>query len=90
MGYRRQPFTGTVRSVGWGIFVQDGSGGSGTDMLPSINPTIDWIRLPQRFPVRIQVEGKTPVPLRIGQTASVSVIPESIKGDTYSSQSSQP
>ena len=26
MGYRRQPFTGTVRSVGWGIFVQDGSG----------------------------------------------------------------
>ena len=90
MGYRRQPFTGTVRSVGWGIFVQDGSGGIGTDMLPSINPTIDWIRLPQRFPVRIQVEGKTPVPLRIGQTASVSVIPESIKGDTYSSQSSQP
>jgi multidrug resistance efflux pump len=90
MGYRRQPFTGIVRSVGWGIFVQDGSGGSGTDMLPSINPTIDWIRLPQRFPVRIQVEGKNPVPLRIGQTASVAVIPESQKGHTRSSQPAQP
>src|SRR5262249_42033266 len=71
MGYRRQPFTGTVRSVGWGIFVQDGSARSATDLLPSVNPTIDWIRLPQRFPVRIQVEGETPVPLRIGQTISV-------------------
>src|SRR5215475_7437397 len=89
MGYRWQPFTGIVRSVGWGIFVQDGSAG-GTDMLPSVNPTIDWIRLPQRFPVRIQVEGKTPVPLRIGQTVSVAVTPESQKGYTTSSQVTQP
>ena len=90
MGYRRQPFTGTVRSVGWGIFVQDGSSAGGTHMLPSVNPTIDWIRLPQRFPVRIQVEGQTPVPLRIGQTVSVAVMPESQKGHTQSSQSAQP
>jgi multidrug resistance efflux pump len=90
MGYRRQPFTGTVRSVGWGIFVQDGSSASATYLLPSVNPTIDWIRLPQRFPVRIQVEGQTPVPLRIGQTVSVAVMPESQKAHTQSSQSAQP
>ena len=90
MGYRRQPFTGIIRSVGWGIFVPDGSGGSGTDMLPSVNPTIDWIRLPQRFPVRIQVEGQTPIPLRIGQTVSVTVMPEKENGRTASSQSAQP
>jgi multidrug resistance efflux pump len=90
MGYRRQPFTGIVRSVGWGIFVQDGSSAGGTHMLPSVNPTIDWIRLPQRFPVRIQVEGQTPVPLRIGQTVSVAVMPESQKAHTQSSQSAQP
>ena len=90
MGYRRQPFTGTVRSIGWGIFVQDGSSASGTHMLPSVNPTIDWIRLPQRFPVRIQVEGQTPVPLRIGQTVSVTVMPESQNGHIHSSQSAQP
>ena len=90
MGYRRQPFTGTVRSIGWGIFVQDGSSASATYLLPTVNPTIDWIRLPQRFPVRIQVEGETPVPLRIGQTVSVAVMPESQKGYTDSSQSAQP
>jgi multidrug resistance efflux pump len=90
MGYRRQPFTGIVRSVGWGIFVQDGSSASATYMLPSVNPTIDWIRLPQRFPVRILVEGKTPVPLRIGQTVSVAIMRESQEGHTHNSQSSQP
>jgi len=90
MGYRRQPFTGTVRSVGWGIFVQDGSSASATYLLPSVNPTIDWIRLPQRFPVRILVEGKTPVPLRIGQTVSVAIMRESQEGHTHNSQSSQP
>jgi multidrug resistance efflux pump len=89
MGYRRQPFTGTVRSVGWGIFVQDGSSASTTYMLPSVNPTIDWIRLPQRFPVRIQVEGQTPVPLRIGQTVSVAIMRESQESHTRNSQSSQ-
>jgi multidrug resistance efflux pump len=90
MGFRQQPFTGTVHSVGWGIFVQDGSSASATFMLPSVNPTIDWIRLPQRFPVRIQVEGETPVPLRIGQTVSVAVVRESQNTLANSTPSSQP
>jgi multidrug resistance efflux pump len=76
MGYDNEPFVGVVRSIGWGIFVQDGSGGTSTGLLPSVNPTIDWVRLPQRFPVRIQVEGQPPVPLRIGQTISVAMLPE--------------
>ena len=73
MGYEKQPFEGVVRSLGWGVFVQDGSGSTGTGLLPAINPTIDWVRLPQRFAVRIQVTGETPVPLRIGQTVSVAM-----------------
>jgi multidrug resistance efflux pump len=73
IGYERQPFPGIVRSIGWGVFVQDGSGSSSTALLPSINQTIDWVRLPQRFAVRIQVAGKSPVPLRIGQTVSVAM-----------------
>src|ERR1700719_1311763 len=60
MGYR-QPFQGVVRSVGWGIYVQDGSGSDATALLPSVNQTIDWVRLAQRFPVRIQVLGRSPV-----------------------------
>ena len=73
IGYEKQPFQGVVRSVGWGIYVQDGSGSSSTDLLPSVDQTIDWVRLPQRFPVRIQVLGESPVPLRIGQTVSVAM-----------------
>jgi len=43
--------------------------------LPLISQTVDWVRLPQRFPVRIHVSRPPPVPLRIGQTVSVSMIP---------------
>jgi multidrug resistance efflux pump len=76
MGYDSQPFQGLVRSVGWGIYVQDGSGSDTTGLLPSISQTVDWVRLPQRFPVRIQVLGASPVPLRIGQTVSVAMTRE--------------
>jgi multidrug resistance efflux pump len=73
LGHEDEPFEGIVQSVGWGIFVQDGSSGTSTTLLPSVSPTIDWVRLAQRFPVRIRVREKCPVPLRIGQTASVAV-----------------
>jgi RND family efflux transporter MFP subunit len=76
IGYETQPFQGIVQSIGWGIYVQDGSGSDSTGLLPSISQTIDWVRLPQRFPVRIHVLGKSPVPLRIGQTVSVAMTPE--------------
>jgi RND family efflux transporter MFP subunit len=73
LGNEDEPFAGIVQSVGWGIFVQDGSSGTSTTLLPSVSPTVDWVRLAQRFPVRIRVQEKCPVPLRIGQTASVAV-----------------
>src|ERR1700724_2934185 len=44
MGYK-QPFQGVVRSIGWGIYVQDGSGSDATGLLPSISQTVDWVRL---------------------------------------------
>jgi multidrug resistance efflux pump len=75
MGYK-QSFQGVVRSIGWGIYVQDGSGNDSTSLLPLISPTVDWVRLPQRFPVRIEPSGSPPVPLRIGQTVSVALAPE--------------
>jgi multidrug resistance efflux pump len=75
MGYPNQPFEGVVRSVGWGVYVQDGSGNASTGLLPSISQTVDWVRLPQRFAVRIRVVGRPPVPLRIGQTVYVAMTP---------------
>ena len=76
MGHEGQPFQAVVRSVGWGIFVADGAGSTSTALLPAVDQTIDWVRLPQRFPVRLQVAGPMPMPLRIGQTVSVAIIPE--------------
>jgi RND family efflux transporter MFP subunit len=70
MGHEGEPFDGVVDSVAWGIFVSDGST---VQLLPDVNQTIDWVRLPNRFPVRIHVTGKPPVALRIGQTASVAI-----------------
>jgi len=87
MGYK-QPFQGVVRSIGWGIYVQDGSGSDATGLLPSISQTVDWVRLPQRFPVRIEPSGIPPVPLRIGQTVSVALTPEVDHPETPSEKSS--
>ena len=75
MGHNGQSFEGEVASTAWGIFVQDGST-VGDQMLPDVPQTIDWVRLPNRFPVRVDVTGEPPVPLRIGQTASVAIARE--------------
>lgn len=71
IGREDQPFEGVIESVAWGIFDPDGST---VDLLPKVSQTVDWVRLPNRFPVRIRVTGKPPVPLRIGQTVSIATI----------------
>src|ERR1700741_3732526 len=40
MRYENQPFQGVVRSLGWGVYVQDGSGSTGTAIWFAISPTI--------------------------------------------------
>jgi multidrug resistance efflux pump len=69
MGHPRQPFEGVVESTGWAVFIHDGST---VKLIPEVAQTIDWVQLPQRFPVRVGITGKPPVPLRIGQTVSVA------------------
>ena len=73
MSYPDRPLTGVVDSLGWGIAQQDGS--TGQDLLPTINPSFEWIRLAQRVPVRVHLE-QVPegVELRVGTTASVLVM----------------
>ena len=69
IGRENQPFEGEIESVAWGIFDPDGST---VDLLPRVSQTVDWVRLPNRFPVRIRVIGTPPLPLRIGQTISIA------------------
>ena len=73
MSYPDTPLEGSVDSIGWGIAQQNGS--TGFELLPSVQPTFEWIRLAQRLPVMVRIE-KLPdnVKLRAGTTASVVVI----------------
>lgn len=70
----RQVLGGHVESFAEGISDRDRS--TGTNMLPNINPTFNWVRLAQRIPVRIALD---PVPAGVrlvaGQTATVQVRP---------------
>jgi multidrug resistance efflux pump len=73
MTYPDKPLQGVVDSLGWGIAQQDGS--TGEELLPTISPTFEWIRLAQRVPVRIHlVDVPDGVQLRVGTTASVLVM----------------
>jgi len=73
MTYPDAPLEGYVDSLGWGIAQQDGS--TGTDLLPNVSPTFEWIRLAQRVPVKVRLT-KVPeeVRLRVGTTGSVLVL----------------
>ncbi|MBV9672627.1 MAG: HlyD family secretion protein [Verrucomicrobia bacterium] len=76
LGFNNQPFEAVVEGIGWGIYVQDGSASDPNELLPTVSQTIDWVRLPQRFPVRLRVLGDPPIPLRIGQTVYVAMTRE--------------
>jgi multidrug resistance efflux pump len=72
MSYPDKPLEGRVESINWGIAQQDGS--TGFQLLPSISPTFQWIRLAQRVPVRVHItEVPEGVVLRVGTTCSVLV-----------------
>ena len=73
MAWPGRELRGTVESVGRGIARSDGE--LGPDLLPGVTPTFDWIRLAQRFPVRVRLDELPPdIDLRVGLTASVQIL----------------
>jgi multidrug resistance efflux pump len=66
---------GRVESIAAGIADRDRS--TGSNLLPSVNPTFNWVRLAQRIPGRVKID---PLPagsrLVAGQTVTVQVLPE--------------
>lgn len=73
LAYPNRPLSGKVESIAWGIAHSDGN--PGNNLLPSVKPVFQWIRLAQRIPVRIKLD-KLPqeVKLRFGLTASVMIL----------------
>lgn len=69
--YPGRSFPGIVQGVGWGIFQPDGAT---TELLPEVDPVVYWVRLAQRFPVRIEfLEHDQSRPLRVGANGWVTI-----------------
>jgi multidrug resistance efflux pump len=68
--YPGRIFPGVVESVGWGV---NQGQGAPSGNLPAVNEPQNWIRLSQRFQVRIIPQIPPDYPLRVGATASVAV-----------------
>ncbi len=71
LSYPGRRFQGDVEGIGWGLFRENGATVGG---LPNVEETLNWVRLNQRFPVRIVLKrGDTAHPFRMGQTAIVTI-----------------
>jgi multidrug efflux system membrane fusion protein len=62
-------FKGRVVGLAWAVVPEDGTSAGG---LPSVPRNLDWVRLAQRFPVRIQVEDPDDS-FRVGASAVVTI-----------------
>ena len=64
---------GTVESIAAGIADRDRT--TGTNLLPSVNPTFNWVRLAQRIPVRVKLDPLAAgTRLVAGETVTVQVV----------------
>ena len=71
MSYPSRRFRGTVQGIGWAVLSQDART---EGVLPDVKPSLNWARLAQRIPVRIELEPPDPErPYRMGMTAVVTV-----------------
>jgi len=71
LSYPNRRFAGRVQEAGWALYQDNGATVAG---LPRVEQTLNWVRLSQRFPVRIVLENRDPQrPFRMGQTAVVTI-----------------
>lgn len=68
---RRVPIKGTVQGIGWGVLDQDRVSLRGS--VPYVERSLNWVRVAQRFPVRIRLENPPPELMRLGASAVVQI-----------------
>jgi multidrug efflux system membrane fusion protein len=66
-----QSYQGQVESVGYGVFPDDG--GADVAGLPHVPRNINWVRVNQRFPVRILIARPDPSQFRLGASAVATI-----------------
>jgi multidrug efflux system membrane fusion protein len=85
LAYPNKRFRGRVQGVGWALYQQNGASVEG---LPQVEPTLNWVRLSQRFPVRIVLEDRDPkFPFKTGYTAVVTI--QGFRNQDYRDQDSR-
>jgi len=71
VSYPRRSFRGVVQGIGWAIRPDDGET---VGVLPDVRRTLNWVRLANRFQVRVQLEERdVEHPFRMGTTAVVTI-----------------
>ena len=75
MGHHDRPLEGEVESIGYAINPPNLVQTEGPEnLVPTIEPTFEWIRLAQRVPVRVRLKDiPTDLHLVAGTTASISI-----------------
>ncbi len=70
---RRIAIAGRVESIGWGVADQDRF--NLPRGLPFVAKSVNWVRVEQRFPVRVRLIDPPPELMRAGASASVQIRP---------------
>jgi multidrug resistance efflux pump len=75
MGHQAQPLEGVVESIGYAINPPNlADTDAPSNLVPTIQPSFDWIRLAQRVPVRVRlIQVPEDIHLVSGMTASIAI-----------------
>jgi membrane fusion protein, multidrug efflux system len=68
---RGRPIAGVVQGVGWGVLDQDRI--NLPRSVPYVQRSLDWVRVAQRFPVRVRLRTPPPELARLGASAVVEI-----------------
>jgi multidrug efflux system membrane fusion protein len=68
---RRRPIRGVLESIGWGVL--DDARINLPRALPYVERSMNWVRVAQRFPVRIRLIDPPEDLMRVGASAVVQV-----------------
>ena len=68
---RSQPIKGTVDGIGWGVL--DTERVNLPRALPYVERSLNWVRVAQRFPVRVRLQDPPQQLMRLGASAVVEV-----------------
>jgi membrane fusion protein, multidrug efflux system len=68
---RSQPIKGVVKGIGWGVLDEERI--NLPRAVPYVQRSVNWVRVAQRFPVRVRLENPPEQLMRLGASAVVEV-----------------